>query len=168
MHATVRSYVKRRFKLEDILFRFFPTELQTLDFRRLMSETGMIIAGSSALQFFDRSIYPECDLDLYLPVASIGHVVDWLEKIGYKYTPKRDQAKSVDTAIRLAYLNRNSRDAKMGLSEQEVRGYLKAALVLDMEKDGNSPGRIQLIASFRSVVELLLCYHSSKRVEFTI
>jgi hypothetical protein len=168
MHATVQSYIRRRFKLHDVLSRFFVTESQTLAFRRLMSETGMIIAGSTALQFCDRTIYPDSDLDLYLPVAAIRRVVDWLVASGYRYTPKKDQAKTVDMAIRLAYLNRNPRDAKMGLSGQELRGYLKAALVLDMEKDGDSPRKIQLIASFRSVIELLLCYHSSMCADFTI
>ena len=52
-------------------------------FRSLMARTHMVISGSFALQFFDRTFYPESDLDIYVhPDGSIGEVGLYLIKNG--------------------------------------------------------------------------------------
>jgi len=74
------------FKLEYILGAYF-TSAQTLEFHRLQCETGMFISGSAALQFFDHTVYPGSNLDLYVKMWFHVPIAHWLEKIGYDYVP---------------------------------------------------------------------------------
>ncbi|KAF8871650.1 hypothetical protein CPB84DRAFT_1629013, partial [Gymnopilus junonius] len=52
-------------------------------FRRLLRRTNAIISGSFALQFFDRSIYPGSDMDIFLRAAGASDVCYWLLSQGY-------------------------------------------------------------------------------------
>jgi hypothetical protein len=63
MHDNFKSYVRRTININRILKRFFP---EPDVFRVLQRQTGTLISGSQALQFFDRTFYPESDLDLFL------------------------------------------------------------------------------------------------------
>jgi hypothetical protein len=44
-----------------------------------------------ALQFFDWSIYPESDLDIYMEHCHALVVAQWLRKIGYTFVPRKHQ-----------------------------------------------------------------------------
>jgi len=85
-HQKVASYIRRKHKLETVLGKYFTTD-QILDFRHLQAMTGMIISGSTALQFFERVLYPESDLDLYVEHRYMQPIALWLASIGYIYIP---------------------------------------------------------------------------------
>ncbi len=58
-----QEYVKRKLNINRHLQRFFPDPLA---FRSVQASTGAVISGSNALQFLNRTIYPDSDLDLYV------------------------------------------------------------------------------------------------------
>lgn len=155
---TLQSYLRRRYKLHQVLSRFF-TEDQTEELRTLMSRTSMIISGSVALQFLDRTIYPDSDLDLYAPLKNAWHISDWLVSAGYAYAPKTASLPTVDIALRKAAARHAH--GYTGNTPSNSRGYLRATCVLDFT--ANDPQRkIQLISTARSTIELILGFHSSK------
>jgi hypothetical protein len=58
------DYLARAFNINRHLSRFFSDPKA---FRSLQARTATVISGSGALQFFQRDVYPESDLDLYVP-----------------------------------------------------------------------------------------------------
>ena len=60
---TRASFTRCAFNINCHLGHFFQNPLE---FRTIQAETGTIISGSSALQFFDREIFEDSNLDLYL------------------------------------------------------------------------------------------------------
>jgi len=48
------------------------------DFRRILYEANAVISGSQALQYFDRSYYPESDMDIFVRVGGAGIISHWL------------------------------------------------------------------------------------------
>jgi hypothetical protein len=58
-----------------------------LGFRSLQAWTGTLISGSNALQFLDRTHYPESDLDIYTHPGHALEVGLWLINKGYTYQP---------------------------------------------------------------------------------
>ncbi|KAJ8690127.1 hypothetical protein PTI98_011585, partial [Pleurotus ostreatus] len=61
----VDEYIERAYNIERLLMNFLPQE-HIGDFRMVQGAIGMIIGGSSALQFFSRRYYDDSDLDLYV------------------------------------------------------------------------------------------------------
>src|SRR5258705_9274874 len=63
--AIAECYILREFSLKRVLSRFF-SPLEIFSLRYFQARTQMFISGSTALQFFNRTFYPESDLDLYV------------------------------------------------------------------------------------------------------
>lgn len=124
-----------------------------------MSDTGMVISGSVALQFLNRTIYPDSDLDLYSPLKYARHIAHWLVSAGYTYAPKNPSLPTVDIALRTAAARQAG--GHTGVTPSINRGYLRATCVLDFTAR-NPPRKIQLISTLRSTIELILGFHSSK------
>jgi hypothetical protein len=157
--------MKRSFQLHRLLERYF-APLQILRFRELQCATGMFISGSTALQFFDRTVYPESDLDLYLEHRFSHAVAYWLLEVGYKYAPlpESSNAASLEQAFKS---NPPTREHVPDLFSGDVffdgpgRDYFKAPFVFNFEKQ--KPYRkIQLITSLQCPLHRVLKYHSSK------
>ncbi|KAG8819209.1 hypothetical protein FRC19_010028, partial [Serendipita sp. 401] len=66
----------------------------TLRFRSIQAETGTLISGSQALQFFDRAHYLDSDLDLYVSCRHTLTVGLFLLSIGYRFEPTARQLAS--------------------------------------------------------------------------
>ncbi|KAH7916548.1 hypothetical protein BJ138DRAFT_1139306 [Hygrophoropsis aurantiaca] len=87
--GAAQQYQRRAFSIHRHLFRFFD---DTPGFRSLQARTGTLISGSNALQFFDRTFYPESDLDLYVHPGHVREVLDWLVKTEhYEFIPRPRQ-----------------------------------------------------------------------------
>ena len=71
------SFTRRTFNINCHLGHFFQNPLE---FHTIQAETGTIISGSSALQFFDREIFEDSDLDLYLYPGHLERIDTWLMK----------------------------------------------------------------------------------------
>ncbi|KAH8092522.1 hypothetical protein BXZ70DRAFT_898119 [Cristinia sonorae] len=96
--SVVQGFIKRTFQINRILSRFFDDPVA---FRSLQARTGTLISGSVALQFLDRTFYPESDLDIYIPPQFDREVLLWLTKNGYQFVPTKDQPATLDEAIKL-------------------------------------------------------------------
>ncbi|KAF9244263.1 hypothetical protein BU15DRAFT_86164 [Melanogaster broomeanus] len=58
----------------------------------LTFKTSTLISGSNALQFLDRTFYPESDLDIYTHPGHAFEVANFLvESEGYHFVPRDDQ-----------------------------------------------------------------------------
>lgn len=80
----VAAFLKCTYWLDLFLLPFF-TVAQYLQFQRLQGETGALISGSVALQFFDRTHYGTSDLDIYVNHHYILVVHEFLLSAGYTY-----------------------------------------------------------------------------------
>lgn len=122
----------------------------------LMSRTGwwcsgMVISGSVALDFFDRTEYADSSLDLYVDHQFWQPIALWLQSIGYKFLPRPALGpKDLDSAL------------KDGAYNDGVEGYPDAIMVLVFVKFKNRLPKIQLITSSASPLSLVLELHSSE------
>ncbi|KAI0696059.1 hypothetical protein C8T65DRAFT_615610, partial [Cerioporus squamosus] len=89
VQEATKDFASRAYNIDRRLRRYFSDPLA---FRALMSRTGLLISGSFALQFFDRSFYPNSDLDLYVWTdESVIEAGNWLKTEGYIYKSSSDQ-----------------------------------------------------------------------------
>lgn len=160
----VTTYITQKFSLTVLLSRFFndPTEVE--HFWSLMSTTGMFISGSSAVQFFDRSIYTESDLDLYIEDISAAEVSSWLSSVGYNIRirdseyetdsdiePPDDQKTPTGDTFAAMTKFRQSKDVK----------------VLDFENLSKNK-KIQLISCGTCPLQIVLGFHSSEYINLFV
>jgi len=144
--------MRRTFNLHRLLGRFF-TENEMSYFRSLQSQTGLLISGSTALQFFERVFYPESDLDLYVEKRYSRVVVVWLISIGYTYEPRPGSDQSLQKALEPV-----SEDFVHPLTED----YLNFGVVNVHNFHKSDPDcKIQLVVSRRSPLEPILTFHST-------
>lgn len=173
--------MRRKHKLETVLGKYF-TDDQILHFRRLQATTGMIISGSTALQFFERVLYPESDLDLYVEHRYRRPITLWLASIGYRYVPARKGVDSDPNGVDFASATQPTLEETLAANalpfpqypihygqHPEIffrtfgrAGYLNASSIVNFEKceEFDQHRKIQLISSPRSPVEMVLNFHS--------
>ncbi|KDR69023.1 hypothetical protein GALMADRAFT_145762 [Galerina marginata CBS 339.88] len=163
-HYAVSSYFRRKknFDLHKVLERYFPPE-EVFKFRKLQATTGMIISGSTALQFLDRTEYPESDLDLYVDHRYRRPIAWWLKDIGYNLLPPlnhRNPRLSFQQIVDLVPDYQTFHFSDCNTYPAPRKGYFGAASVLTFEM--NYPYRkVQLITCYHTPLELILNFHST-------
>lgn len=120
----------------------------------------MLISGSTALQFFDRSEYPGSDLDLYVEHRYAGVIGEWLQRLGYSFVPReKRQSHKFDEAHREA--PPGDREGQ-GIFSSDGEGYFGRGVAGVFNFHQYHPDRkIQLITSLYSPLEVILHFHSS-------
>ncbi|EEB91019.1 hypothetical protein MPER_10695 [Moniliophthora perniciosa FA553] len=146
-HENVRSYMKRAFSVYTLLSAYF-TESEIDQFRILQALTGTLISGSTALQFFNRLLYAESDLDLYVEHRYGGVVANFLLAIGYNYEPRRQQPTELVPAIQKV-------SSATSYYDYSGRGF---AGVFNFSRDDR---KIQLITAKHSGMDIILGFHST-------
>ncbi|KAF8346478.1 hypothetical protein F5887DRAFT_861275, partial [Amanita rubescens] len=68
MKVLKEAYCRFTFSLQRVITPFLETDSHIIDFAYMMERTNAVISGSTALQFFERTIYQNADLDLYFEV----------------------------------------------------------------------------------------------------
>lgn len=157
--SLVHAYIRRRFQLHKLLGRYF-SDAEILEFRLLQFNTGRVISGSAALQFFNRTVYAESDLDLYVEHRYRKSIAIWLRQIGYQYTP---HSSSTFTTLDNALWSAGPGSALTGIKTTTGRHpqYYEAILVLTFEK--HHPYRkVQVITSMFNPISKVLRFHSSE------
>jgi hypothetical protein len=144
----VLSYNERAFRIEKILSRYFEP-LEIITFRKLQFKTGLLISGSSALQFFDCTVY-DSDLDLYVSFDRCPAVIDFLQEIGYVYRPTVAQPRDLVEAFRAAV---------QGHPINQVYASGGISIVVSFSRRGQ---QVQLIVCTYSPFQVILGFHSSK------
>jgi hypothetical protein len=160
--------MKRAFNIQNVMGRFF-SEAEMSHFRSLQSCTGMLISGSTALQFFERTFYPESDLDLYVEHRYCRMIALWLVSIGYSYQPRpghpdHDQLEpqNLEEALGPTPPELNGTSASIRFLPSSIVDYSDSGVikVYNFHKS-DSDCKIQLITSRHSPMELILKFHSS-------
>jgi hypothetical protein len=154
-HDAVSSYLRRAFKLERLLNRYL-SDKEILELRCLQFRTGAIISGSTALQFLDRSFYPNSDLDIYVQQDYKQEIASWLGIIGYKMLPTKGSTKTnlQHTMDEMAQLS----DVPIVPPSSTI--YPGSFAILEFSR-GFSENKVQLMITEGSPVASVLNFHSS-------
>ncbi|RDB16872.1 hypothetical protein Hypma_002444 [Hypsizygus marmoreus] len=83
-YALTHSYIRRAFNIIKLLSPFF-SELEIAEFRRLQADTGMIISGDLALDFFERNPFSGAPLEVYVEHQFSLNVGRWFMSAGYDF-----------------------------------------------------------------------------------
>lgn len=157
-NQVVSSYIKRAFNVENVLGRFF-TDPQISHFRSLQSQTGMLISGSTALQFFERTFYPESDLDLYVEHRYCRVIALWLVAIGYSYEARAGHPDELEEALGPTPVGNGP---SMRFLSSAIVDYSDSGVIKVYNFHKSDTGcKIQLITSRHSPLELILKFHST-------
>ncbi|CAK5277957.1 unnamed protein product [Mycena citricolor] len=128
------------FDINLLLLPFFGSIAEVRRFRDMQAESGTIISGSMALQFFSRTRWPESDLDLYVEERSRHHPVRFLDACGYKH------------------IARHRRDKFLEMFDDYSSGEATIIDVMDFKK-GNK--KIQLIIASSPPMRIIVLFHST-------
>jgi hypothetical protein len=150
-YAAFRDYSRGAFSINRHLSNFLSKPLL---FRSLQARTGTLIAGSNALQFLERIVYNEADMDLYVHPGHAREVMDYVIEIeGYEFKPHSKQPQDYRKII-VDEWNRTLRQ------DYPIKG---VRTVLSLEKHGSNGFRkIQVIECTLSPFETIINFHSSE------
>ncbi|KAF5360145.1 hypothetical protein D9758_011343 [Tetrapyrgos nigripes] len=150
-YQAVHSFRRRAFDITKALSRYF-ISVEIPQFRLIQASAGVLISGSFALQFFDRTNYPESDLDLYVLIHQCAVVANFLKSCGYVFQPRATQQDSLSGNI--------ARAVSAQTDEQLNDGYVSNGIagVFTLVKNGK---KIQIIAAKTSSIEVILQFHST-------
>jgi len=106
--------------INKLLEPFFESEDTIEGFRKIQDETEALISGSTALRFFQRKEYAGQDLDLYVEARYAPAVAWFLEKAGYQFYKRENQASS----WRAQLMHPRNLDEELEAGEPDVGPYL--------------------------------------------
>lgn len=158
-YQAVNAYFRNAFHINQRLSRYFSPH-DIIYFRQwLQADTGMLISGSTALQFFDRTDYPDSDLDIYVEQRHAFLVAKWLLLVGYTFVARKSQ----DPNLRVAFEETPTTFHEgAGIFPSEEVGYFGRGVAGVFNFHKYQPDRkIQLITSLHSPMEIILHFHSS-------
>jgi hypothetical protein len=136
-------YWNSRLNLARVIEPYFDSHHDVQTVREMMKETGAIISGSTALQFFARETYGDSDLDIYVEDTKWKSALSCLTNLGYKVLP-------------------NAIGTNDGVEPGDgYPGELEIEKVITLVKGGIARF-IQLICTKREPVLGVLQFHSSK------
>jgi hypothetical protein len=161
----ISLFFERAFNVNRHLLRFVSNPIS---FRSLQARTGTLISGSNALQFLDRTFYPESDLDLYTHPGHSKEVGLWLIQEGYTFLPGEEQSPDFNE---LDWSSWNPWDitwprTDINWDDMHVQNYRIPGLedIYQFEKPSPSDGqtlRVQIIAAEHTPLQCILGFHSS-------
>lgn len=168
-HSAIKEFERRAYTNKRLAYYFD----DPLSFRSLMARTHMVISGSFALQFFDRSFYPNSDLDLYIqPDMSIEVVGSYLLNEGYLFKPTPWQSSYYASEIKCTLFSNTppreftyrqistTEEANLLYSLKSVCAvYSFERSVGDAEADVR---KVQVVVARSSPIETILTFHSSE------
>lgn len=153
VYLSVQSYRARAFQLWRSLSRFMP-QCDVDGFREMLHETGALVSGSVALQFFSRECIPDCDLDLYTEREYAPRVFSYVCDLGYRFRPRASQMPDAKRSLCRVLDVLEGRD----LDAFRQRSVLD---VFDFERVGHESVVIQVVVAADCSVDAMLGSHSS-------
>ncbi|THU97428.1 hypothetical protein K435DRAFT_889093, partial [Dendrothele bispora CBS 962.96] len=167
-NADVLSFNRHTFRIRRLLLRYFDTIPDVAQFRFLQHQTGMLISGSAALQFFDDTVYPGSDLDLYVNVGKAQLVMKFLVERGFTFQPGKKQPGNWEQALSEALevgSSDNEDKTPGGDSDDEAQdewdGYPVTKDIVGVFNFVNRGKIVQIIASRQSPMGVILKFHST-------
>jgi hypothetical protein len=170
--ALVKSYMQRAWNVDRHLSRFFSNPRA---FRTLQARTGTLVSGSNALQFFDRSYYPESDLNLYIHCGRERDVGSFLLADGYQFQPSNKQRSDFMVHDARVYMSDHRpfeypNSASLVFDDNTTTNYPTAHLwgvmiiysfIKPAPRDGEEELKVQLLVTRDAPIEAVLLFHSS-------
>jgi hypothetical protein len=173
------DYLQSALHINRFLARFFK---DPLGFRSLQARTGLLISGSAALQFFDRSYWPESDLDLYAAPRTALQIGNWLmDEEGYEFRPNSVQSKKFEKAVGFSQHRIASRlpwptnaepledlDAQTQVDHRHLRTYNLLGIfavytfIAQPSVQFPHPRKVQIMQASLSNLQCILRFHNSK------
>lgn len=166
-HFAVKDYVARTFNIARHFRRFFADPDA---FRALQARTGAVVSGSNALQFLDRTVYTEADLDLYVSRKYVRDVCEWLlEESGryYRFRPAPHQRRR-SLAFEYGRCDQFAGHHTAGDVDHDATDVYRGKriiTVLTFESTPTTPEekmtKVQVIVSEYTPMDCILGFHSS-------
>ncbi|EGO00169.1 hypothetical protein SERLA73DRAFT_107166 [Serpula lacrymans var. lacrymans S7.3] len=154
----VYDFSVRAFNINRHLSRFFTNPLA---FRSLQACTGTLISGSSAIQFLDRTFYPESDLDIYTHPGHAREVGLWLMEIeGYRFEHNSVQHADFKVELPDDWDGQERRVYSADNFNYCMKG-VEAVYTFTKEQPGGEPLKVQLVDSKLNPLEVILNFHST-------
>jgi hypothetical protein len=147
MREVTRRYWAEVLNAKRVLQPFFSTEGQMLQFLNMLSDTGAIVSGSTALQLFARTTFNDTDLDVYVERLCYDDALRQMNVAGFHNITQDDS--------KLSYV--------MGDSYPFVD---EIERIQGLVCDSNKEKIIQIIATKGSPITAVLNFHSSKMINF--
>ena len=166
----VKDFQERAYNINKLLQHFFDDPLA---FRSLMACTHLVISGSFALQFFDRSFYYHSDLDLYVhPNNSIVDIGRHLVQEGYSFIPFSWQQPDYATEVERILADIDISPTWENTDEEELDALYELsksvrAVHVFQRATENGVRTAQVIVSRVSPFVSILEFHSSEKLSFT-
>jgi hypothetical protein len=168
--SATSSFHRRAFNINRHLSRFVS---DPLSFRSLQARTATLISGSNALQFFDRTFYPESDLDLYTHLGNEQEVGQWLLEDGYTFVPNSIQTANFKSATfdGTVFIEDRMPANATQLDEEHAQMYRISGVkgVYTFTKgSGTDPLKVQIIVTESTPLHAILSFHSSMFLHYCI
>ena len=148
-----------------MLLPFFSRE-EIHRLRILQYTIGFLISGSTALSFFERTTYPDADLDLYVDIRYCIFLTEFLVRSGYNYEPYR-----TDTLHQPGRLEEALEETIDRFSDEDWNGFESLyptgndiVAVFSFERNSK---KVQVIACQASPLSAILAFHSSAFIPST-
>lgn len=129
--------------------------------------TGTLISGSSALQFFERTVYADSSgLDLFIEHASARPIALWLQSIGYIFCPSADADYQTLEMGLDKQVAKNASDGNTMFEPFFNKGHFEPIVCLKFHR-ATYPN-VQVITSNGPPLEMVLNFHSSELIQSCI
>jgi hypothetical protein len=159
--VAVQSYMRRAFNINQHLSRYFSSPQS---FRSLQARTGVLISGSSALQFMDRTLYADSDLDIYVDRRFGREVGHWLLSEGFQYQQLVRSSPDFDIAFEEFGMEPGDEILDFGVLDpeplQSLYPWRGIARVFNFFKPSGL--KVQVMTASTTPLLIILYFHSSK------
>ncbi|KAE9402677.1 hypothetical protein BT96DRAFT_990910 [Gymnopus androsaceus JB14] len=162
-YEIVSSFSRRAFRVEKVLWPYFDHN-EIDEFRMIQYHTGTLISGSTALQFFDLTVYESSDLDLYVDTKHCSFLGEFLLRIGYQFQPFKHQKLGFHKALAETISgDRNERRIMRWMNgefEERFEDYEGngIATVFNFVRDGRT---IQVVVAETCAMDVIFAFHST-------
>ncbi|KAJ3992488.1 hypothetical protein F5050DRAFT_1538027, partial [Lentinula boryana] len=153
-YDAVSSFNRQAYRIEHVLSPYF-NEDEINMFRLVQLKTDTLISGSSALQFFDLSVFADSDLDLYIvrDWDKVTLVSGFLTSVGYDYVPGADQPQSFQQAFEVG---RNLGDDDYSSEDEYTSAHIWGVYSFIR---GSDRKKIQIITCEKNIIRVILGFH---------
>ena len=161
--SAVQQFYKRAYNINRHLSRFFH---DALSFRSLQARTGTLISGSNALQFLERTVYKDSDLDLYTHPGFTTDVANWLMNCEqYTFVPMNPSHGHTFDDVTTIGWSPWTGDSPHGVADGNLHDYDGNGIhdVYHFERldENGYRRRVQIISAQHSPMYCILAFHSS-------
>lgn len=157
-YLAVAAFKNRAFNINRHFSRYFN---DPVSFRSLQANTNTLVSGSDALQFLDRTFYPESDLDLYTHPGHSFELARFLvDAEGYHFAPCEQQEEDWKVAIGSNWDGTEPRMTVVDGNQYPMAG-ITAVWTFEKTSTNQQCLKIQIIEAASSPLEAIFQFHSS-------